>query len=361
MSGETIISCVPDIGYLHRGVEKILESKKWLSIIPFLDRLDYLAPLHSEHAYVLSLEAALDLQVPQRALYIRTIFDELTRIASHMVAIGSATHDVGMLTPFLYSFEEREKILNIFDTLTGRRMHLSYYIPGGVISDITSKIIDRIAKFIEGIGWYTEAIKIMVLDSRIFQERTKGIGVISKNMAKQYCLTGPNARASGVCRDLRKDCPYAAYQYVNLDVLTLEEGDCYSRILIRFLEIDQSISIIKQCIEKLPGGKFHYSDILGKKVLDHPVKEAIYLYFYKNGIELPRRTKIYRSVENPRGEIGIFIATEEEQKKPYRLHIRSPSFANVQLLQGTLLKGSNISDLTAILGSLDFIMGDCDR
>lgn len=237
MRGETVMSCVPDIGYLHRGVEKIVEHKKWLSIIPFLDRLDYLAPLHAEHAYVLAIEAALKIDVPRRALYIRTIFDELTRISSHIMALGCMTHDIGMLSLFLYGFEEREKIMEIFEQATGARMHLNYYVPGGVFKDISNEIIGKIDSFLNGIHFYLEAVDVMAIHNRIFQNRMVGIGEISPSMANEYGLTGPNARASGIKRDLRKSNKYGVYNEVDFDVITTLEGDCYARFNIRVEEI----------------------------------------------------------------------------------------------------------------------------
>jgi NADH-quinone oxidoreductase subunit D len=364
MKGERIESCIPDIGYLHRGVEKIVENKKWLSITPFLDRLDYLIPLHAEHAYVLALEALLKVEVPKRSVYIRTIFDELTRIASHIMAIGSAVHDLGMLSLFLYGFEEREKILSIFEMTTGSRMHMNYYVPGGVYNDISDEIIQAIKKFTKEIDFYMEAVQTMALDNRIFKRRTVGIGVIKKDMIIDYGITGPIARASGIPSDLRKDSKYGAYGNIDCEVITLDECDCYSRFKIRFMEIGQSISIIDQCINKIPRGRTHDHYVLkavsDKTMLDNEIKEAIHSYFFENGIQAPQNSRVYRSVEGARGEFGVFICTESDPTRPYRLHVRSPNFAHIQILE-KILVGVDIQDVTAILGSLDLIMGDCDR
>lgn len=367
MSGEKILSCDPDIGYLHRSVEKLVEDKRWLSIIPYMDRLDYLAPLHAEHAYAMALESAMSITPPIRSLYIRTIFDELTRISSHIMAIGTATHDLGMLSLFLYGFEEREKIMEIFETATGSRMHLTYYIAGGLFSDINTAIIEKIKKFIDSLDFYMNAVTTMALDNRIFKRRTKGVGVISSDMAIECGLTGPIARASGIRSDLRK-CDvqngYGVYGDINFDIITLEDGDCYARTLLRFEEIKQSVSIISQCLANIPDGPIHNNKIIqavnDKKILDNKLKESMYSHFFEHGIEIPKKTRVYRSVEGPRGEFGVFITTETETVKPYRLHVRSPSFAIIQCLK-QLLINSCISDSTAILGSLDFIMGDCDR
>jgi NADH-quinone oxidoreductase subunit D len=364
MKGEKIIACVSDIGYLHRGVEKIVEGKKWISIVPFLDRLDYLSPLHAEHAYSLALESLLKIDVPKRALYIRVIFDELTRIASHIMALGSAVHDLGMLSLFLYGFEEREKILSVFEMATGARMHLNYYIPGGLYNDISDEIVQKIRNFIRNIDFYLEAVQTMALNNRIFKNRTEGIGQISKDFVISTGMTGPNARASGIRIDLRKDLRYGAYGELDFEIITFEEGDCFSRFKIRFEEIKQSLSLIEQCIDKLPGGKVHdnyiFKAINDKSLLDNEIKEAVHSYFFEHGIEAPCNSKVYRSVEGSRGEFGIFIIVGSDPTRPHRLHIRSPNFAHIQTLE-QILKGENIQDLTAILGSLDFIMGDCDR
>jgi NADH-quinone oxidoreductase subunit D len=364
MKGEMVISCVPDIGYLHRGVEKIVENKKWLSITPFLDRLDYLAPLHMEHAYVLALEAILEINVPKRAVYIRTIFDELTRIASHIMAIGSAVHDLGMLSLFLYGFEEREKILSIFEMTTGSRMHMNYYVPGGLYNDISDEITQEIRKFIRSTSFYTDAVKTMALDNRIFKQRTVGIGLITKEIVRDGGITGPIARASGISRDLRKNSKYGAYSDINFEVITLNGGDCYSRFEIRYMEIKQSISIIEQCLDKMPGGKIHDHYILralnDKTLLDNEIKEAVHSYFFEHGIKAPENSMVYRSIEGARGELGVFICTEKDRTRPYRFHVRSPNFAHIQMLE-QILVGVDIQDITAILGSLDLIMGDCDR
>ncbi|MDR2074637.1 MAG: NADH-quinone oxidoreductase subunit D [Holosporales bacterium] len=364
MKGEVVISCVPDIGYLHRGIEKIVENKKWLSITPFIDRLDYLAPLHMEHAYVLALEAVLEINVPKRAAYIRTIFDELTRIASHIMAIGSAVHNLGMLSLFLYGFEEREKILSIFEMTTGSRMHMNYYVPGGLYDDLSDEIIQEIRKFIRSTNFYMDAVKTMALDNRIFKQRTVGIGLITKEIIRDGGITGPIARASGISRDLRKDSKYGAYSDINFEIITLKEGDCYSRFEIRYMEIKQSLSIIEQCLDKMPGGKIHDHYILrtlsDKILLDNEIKEAVYSYFFEHGIRVPENSMVYRSTEGARGELGVFICTEKKRTKPYRLHVRSPNFAHIQMLEQILI-GVDIQDITAILGSLDLIMGDCDR
>ena len=358
--GEEVVSCNPDIGYLHRGVEKIAESKKFISIIPFLDRLDYLSPVLQEHAFVLAIEKILKIIPPKRALFIRTIFDELTRISSHIMAIGSAAYEIGCLSLFLYGFEEREKIMEIFEGVTGARMHLTYYVPGGVLSDIDDETIKKISGFIDGLGFYFEAVEKLALSNRIFKKRNEGIGRISKEHAIASGISGANLRASGVEYDVRKIVPYGAYAFIDFKTIVLQDGDCYARSNLRYLEIKQSIDIIKQCLNLItPEGICnygHFSEVNDKGTLG----ELLHDSFFSRGIELPENSIIYSSVEAPRGEFGIHMFIGQEKTKPYRLRLKSPSFAHIQLLK-ELLIGVRIADVTAILGSLDFLMGDCDR
>ena len=360
LEGERVISCDPDIGYLHRNVEKLVEDQKFLSIIPYIDRLDYLSPVIQEHAYINALEKLLKITPPKRAVFIRTIFDELTRISSHIMGIGSATFDIGCLSLFLYGFEEREKIMDIFERVTGARMHLAYYIPGGVMDDISDDVILMIKNFINGIGFYLDATEKLALNNRIFQQRTKNIGTISKDMAIKNGISGVNLRASGVSYDVRKASPYGAYNDIGFEPITLTEGDSYARTKLRYLEIKQSCELIKKCLGLITPGSFcnygYFSSVEERGTL----KEVLHSGFFSHGIELPKKTTIYSSVENPRGEFGIHLILNDEQTKPYRMHFKSPSFMHIQILK-ELLVGTKIADVTAILGSMDFIMGDCDR
>ncbi|MDR0695182.1 MAG: NADH-quinone oxidoreductase subunit D [Holosporales bacterium] len=343
ISGEEVIVCNPDIGYLHRGVEKIAENKKFVSIIPYVDRLDYLAPSPQEHAYVTALERLLNIDPPMRAVFIRTIIDELTRISSHIMGIGSATYDLGCLSLFLYGFEEREKVMDIFEAITGARMHLACYVPGGVLADISDDIIERVYSFLDGLGFYLNAVEKMALNSRIFAKRTKNIGVISAKMAKRHGISGVNLRASGIPYDIRKSIPYGAYADLEFEPIILTGGDCYDRTKLRFLEIQQSVDLIKQCLKLMPSGA-----------------TCNHLHPSLHSLTLPPHSIVYAATETPRGEFGVHLLLDKETTKPYRLHFKSPCFAHVQLLK-KLLIGAQIPDITAILGSLDFIMGCCDR
>ena len=344
LQGEKVVACSPEIGYLHRGVEKIVERKNFASIIPYIDRLDYLAPAIQEHAYVRAIERTLSIKVPRRALIIRTIFDELTRISSHIMAIGCATYDLGCLSLFLYGFEEREKIMDIFKATTGSRMHLAYYVFGGVRNDVSREILNAIKLYVNKLKFYLDTARKLALDNRIFQDRTKGIGVIPKETAITNGISGTNLRASGVPYDVRKSAPYGIYNELSLSPITLTDGDCYARNMLRFLEIEQSIILIKQCLNLIEPG-----EILNSQAL-----------VFSSGIKLPQNTVVYSASETPRGEFGVHMFVGEEQNKPYRVHFKSPSFATIQTLK-QILVGHTISDITAILGSLDFVMGCCDR
>lgn len=342
LQGEKILACTPEIGYLHRGVEKLIENKNFLSIIPYMDRLDYLAPAIQEHAYVRAIERLLNIKVPRRALIIRTIFDELTRISSHIMAIGCLTYDLGCLSLFLYGFEEREKIMDIFEATTGARMHLAYYTPGGITDDVSRETLNAIKLFVNKLGLYMNAVEKLALNNRIFQKRTKGIGIISKETAIKNGISGVNLRASGVAYDIRKSMHYGVYSELTFAPIILQDCDCYARNMLRFLEIEQSVKLIKQCLRIIEPGEICSYDCFAR------------------GIKVPKNSIIYSSAETPRGEFGIHLFTEEEQTKPYRLRCRSPSFATIQLLKN-LLVGHTLSDIPAILGSLDFVMGCCDR
>ncbi|MDR3224047.1 MAG: NADH-quinone oxidoreductase subunit D [Holosporales bacterium] len=342
LSGEEVLSCEPEIGYLCRNVEKIVESKKFLSIIPYIDRLDYLSPAIQEHAYVLAIEKLLKVHPPKRAVFIRTIFDELTRISSHIMAIGSMTYDLGCLSLFLYGFEEREKIMEIFDEVTGARMHISYYVPGGVFADVSQQAIQMIRSFLGGIDQYLQIVDRLALNNRIFIRRTKNIGNISKSQAIENGLSGVNLRASGIVYDVRNSIRYGAYKFLNFTPITLTGGDCYDRMKLRTLEVRQSVYLIEELLEILPRGDFCI--------------EAL----WKKDIKIPEEKVIFSSTETPRGEFGIHMFVAENSMMPLRMHFKSPSFAHIQFLS-KLLVGCKLPDIPAILGSMDFIMGCADR
>lgn len=360
MDGERVVSCDPEIGYLHRGVEKICESKKLLSIIPYVDRLDYLAPLIAEHAYITAIEKANDIVPPKRAVFIRTIFDELTRISSHIMALGTATYDIGCLSLLLYGFEEREKIMEIFENVTGARMHPSFYVPGGVLSDLSDEAASQIKTFLSGLDFFLDAVNKLALKNRIFQKRNKEIGVVSKETAIKSGISGVSLRASGINFDIRALGTYGAYDQIGFSPIVLEEGDCFARNELRFMEIKQSAKIIQRCLDKMPKGEFSTFEYFQNKPKFGTLQEILYNHFFTTGLSLKSNTKIYTSTESPRGEFGVHILNSKLSNKPERIHFKSPSFALIQLMK-QILNGTTIADITAIIGSLDFIMGDCDR
>jgi NADH-quinone oxidoreductase subunit D len=361
VEGEAIVSCSPEIGFLHRGIEKILEDKGFLSCLPFLDRIDYLSSVFQEHAFVMAIEHVLKISPPKRGLFIRIIFDELTRISSHMLSLGSFAYDVGCLSLLLYSFEKREQIFGIFETVTGARMHPCYYIPGGVFSDLDSLSCQKISCFLVGMQEYLDSVMILALDNRVFKSRTEGIGKISQQQALSYSLTGPNLRASGVDFDLRKHRPYAIYDELDFSTKTYTDGDAYSRAVVRFEEIQESMRIIKQCILLLPDGPFKDNTLPDReKVRENKLIALKYDYVYASGLELPKNITIAKEVESPRGEFSLVLFVTSDQKRAHRIRLRTSSFSSIDIIR-EIAPGHTIQDLTAIIASLDPILSDCDR
>ncbi|MDR1233598.1 MAG: NADH-quinone oxidoreductase subunit D [Holosporales bacterium] len=348
LRGEAVTNCEPVIGYLHRSVEKLIQDKPYLSILPYVDRLDYISSLIYEHAYVIAIEKLLKIDAPLRSKYIRVIMDELTRISSHLMMIGTMSFDLGCLSLFLYCLEEREKILQIFEEVTGARMHPAYYIPGGVKGDLTPEHINKITKYLTQLQFLYDAIDKLVLNNRIFKERTKGIGIISSELAIYSGITGPNLRASGIKYDTRIDSQYGIYHLLELYHITLQEGDCYSRLHMRFLEIKQSVELIKQCITQIEPGEFYENSAENS------------MSSLRGGAQTNPQMQICTSCESTRGEVGIHLFTRNDNSRPYRLHFKSQSLLHIQILK-KIIPGNKLADCPAILGSLDFLMGDCDR
>jgi len=365
LDGEEILKVTPDIGYLHRGDEKIAENMTYTQFIPYTDRLDYLAPMANNVAYALAVEKLLgiDRKLPERCQFIRVICCELARISSHLLGIGCYAMDCGAMTVFLHTFAEREKIYNLCESLTGARFTTSYTRIGGLARDLPAGWTDQLRQFLNGLPDVVEDVDTMLTRNRIFVDRTRDIGVITRAQAVDYGLTGANLRASGVARDLRKDQPYLCYAGLSFEIPTGTTGDCYDRYLVRMEEIRQSVRIVQQCLERLPGGPINVADnkiVLPpkEKVLTR-MEELIHQFMLvTEGINAPPG-EIYFGAENPKGELGFYICSKGGGT-PFRLKIRSPSFVSVSVLQH-LLPGHMVSDVTAILGSLDFVMGECDR
>ncbi|HOW65949.1 MAG TPA: NADH dehydrogenase (quinone) subunit D [Candidatus Paceibacterota bacterium] len=365
LDGEVITRATPHVGYLHRGDEKIAENMTYTQFIPYTDRLDYLAPLANNVAYALAVEKLLGIQdrLPPRCQYIRMICCELARISSHLLGLGCFAMDTGAMTVFLYTFTEREKIYNLIEALTGARFTTTYTRIGGLARDLPAGWTDQLRRFLDEVMVTLDDVDKLLTRNRIFLDRTQGIGVIDEATAIDYGMTGPNLRASGLEYDLRKQHPYLAYADVGFDVPVGTRGDCYDRYLVRMEEMRQSVKILRQCLDRLPEGEINVND--GKVVLPPKDKvltkmeELIHQFMLvTQGVNAPPG-EVYFGVENPKGELGFYLYSKGGGT-PYRLKIRAPSFVSVSLLP-LLLPGHMISDVMAIIGSLDFVMGECDR
>src|SRR5688572_2675626 len=365
LDGEIITRADPDLGYLHRGDEKIAENMTYQQFIPYTDRLDYLAPLANNVAYALAVEKLLgiDKQLPPRCQFIRVICCELARISAHLLGLGAFAMDVGALTVFLHTFTEREKIYDLCESLTGARFTTSYTRIGGLSRDIPPGWVHECRKFLSEVVVNFDESEQLLTRNRIFVDRTKGLGIISREDAIDFGLTGPNLRGSGVEHDLRKKHPYLVYDQLQFDVPVGSVGDCYDRYLVRMEEMRQSVRILHQCLDKLPDGPI---DVPNGKVVLPPkekvlssMEELIHQFLLvTQGVNCPAG-EVYFGAENPKGELGFYI-NSRGGGTPHRLKIRAPSFVNLSILP-KLLPGHMMSDTVAILGSLDFVMGECDR
>ncbi len=365
LDGEIITKADPDIGYLHRGDEKIAENMTYTQFIPYTDRLDYLAPLANNVAYALAVEKlmGIDGQLTPRCQYIRVICCELARVSAHLLGLGAFAMDVGALTVFLHTFAQRETVYNLAEALTGARFTTSYTRIGGLSRDIPAGWIEAVRKFLDECAAAIDESDKLLTRNRIWVDRTKDVGIISKADAIDFGLSGPNLRGSGVDFDVRKAHPYLCYEDFDFEIPVGSVGDCYDRYLVRQEEMRQSLRIIRQAIDKLPGGPINIPD--GKTVLPPKDKvltgmeELIHQFMLvTQGVNAPKG-EVYFGAENPKGELGFYI-NSRGGGTPYRLKIRAPSFVNLSIL-AKLLPGHMMSDTVAILGSLDFVMGECDR
>jgi NADH-quinone oxidoreductase subunit D len=372
LDGEIITKAIPDVGYLHRGDEKIAENMTYTQFIPYTDRLDYLAPLANNVAYALAVEKLLGIhdKLPSRCQYIRVICAELARISSHLLGVGCFAMDVGAMTVFLLTFTEREKIYNLAEALSGARFTTSYTRIGGVSRDTPPGWCAAVRKFINEVVVNIDETETLLTRNKIWVDRTRDVGVISKADAIDFGLSGPNLRGSGVNYDLRKDQPYLCYKDLEFDVVLGEVGDCYDRYLVRMEEMRQSVRIIHQCLDKIPGGFDNASkepvNVADGKIVLPPknkvmssMEELIHQFMLvTQGVNCPPG-EVYFGHENPKGELGFYI-NSRGGGTPYRMKIRSPSFVNLSILSH-LLPGHMMSDTVSILGSFDFVMGECDR
>ena len=363
LDGEIVCKADPDVGFLHRGDEKIAENMHYNQFVPYTDRLDYLAPLANNVAYACAVEKLMDWTLPPRGQALRVLCSELARISSHLLGIGVCAMDVGAMTVFLYAMTEREKVHNICEQLTGARFTTSYTRVGGQLRDLPPGLDSTIRRFLDECLTALAQIGKLLDTNKIFLDRMLGIGEISRESAIAWGITGPNLRGSGVPRDLRKDSPYLGYQNYRFDVPVADEGDCYARYQVRMEEVRQSVGICRQVLDTMPAGPVNLTDPKGtlpdkEKVL-MSMEELIHHFMVSTqGVAAPAG-EVYFAAENPKGELGFHIFSKGGGV-PYRLKIRSPSFCNLSIIS-RLLPGHMVSDIPAILGSLDFVMGECDR
>ena len=363
LNGEVVQRADPHIGLLHRGTEKLIEYKTYIQALPYFDRLDYVSMMAQEQAYSLAVEKLLKCEVPLRAQYIRVIFCELTRLLNHLLSVSTHALDVGAMTAFFPAFEEREKIMEFYERVSGARMHAAYIRPGGVSQDFPIGLCDDIYKFCEQFGSRVDDIEELLTDNRIWKQRLVGIGVVSAEDAINYGFTGVMLRGSGVAWDLRKTQPYDVYDRMSFDVPVGTNGDCYDRYLIRIEEMRQSIRIIMQCLNEMPSGIVRVDD---KKIsppsrssMKHSMEALIHHFkLYSEGCIVPEG-ETYTAIEAPKGEFGVYLVSDGTNK-PYRCRIRTPGFLHLQSLD-LMSRGHMLADVVTIVGTQDIVFGEIDR
>ncbi len=365
MDGEVITKAEPDIGYLHRGDEKIAENMTYNQFIPYTDRLDYLAPLANNVHYVLAVEKLLGLEakIPERCQYIRTICCELARVSAHLLGLGAFAMDTGAFTVFLHTFTEREKIYYLIEELTGARFTTSYTRVGGLSRDLPEDWLNELSQFLDEVEVNFDETDTLLTRNPIFLERTQDVGIISRSEAIDFGLSGPNLRGSGVEHDVRRANPYMIYDRFDFEIPVGTKGDAYDRYVIRMLEMRESVKILRQCIKDIPEGPINVDDgkvaLPSKEKVMTSMEELIHQFMIVTQGQDAPVGEIYFGAENPKGELGFYIHSLGGGT-PHRLKIRAPSFVNLSILSH-LLPGYMMSDVVAILGSLDFVMGECDR
>ena len=364
MDGEVIERADPHIGLLHRGTEKLIEYKTYAQAVPYFDRLDYVAPQNQEHAFVLAAEKLLGIEIPKRGQYIRVLYCEIGRILNHILNITAFAMDVGAMTPMLWGFEIRERLMEFCESASGARLHMNYFRVGGVAQDLPAGLLEDIAKWAdEEFPAFLDDLESLLTENRIFKQRTVDIGVIDAEQCFDWGFTGPNLRASGIAWDLRKAQPYDAYADMDFDIPVGKMGDCYDRYLVRMLEMRESLKIIRQCVENMPGGPVKSTN---KKVTP-PTRgdmkqsmEALIHHFklFTEGFHVPAG-ETYTAVEAPKGEFGVYLVADGSNK-PYRCKIRAPGFAHLEATE-FLSKGHMLADVVANIGSIDVVFGEIDR
>ena len=363
LKGEIVERADPHIGLLHRGTEKLIEYKNYLQALPYFDRLDYVSMMSQEHSYCLAVEKLLNAQIPLRAQYIRVLFAEITRILNHLLAVGCHAMDVGAMTPFLWSFEEREKLMEFYERVSGARMHAAYFRPGGVSMDIPAGLLNDIYLFSEQFNLRLIEVEEMLTDNRIWKQRLVDIGVVTSSDACDWGFSGVMLRGSGVKWDLRKSQPYEVYDKMEFDVPVGSNGDCYDRYLIRIFEMKESLRIIEQCLENIPQGLIKTSDNKltppSRKNIKQSMESLIHHFkIYTQGFVVPFN-EVYAASEAPKGEFGVYLVSNNTNR-PYRCKIKAPGFAHLQALD-FMSKGHLIADVVTIIGTQDIVFGEVDR
>jgi len=363
MDGEIIERVDPHIGLLHRGTEKLIESKTYLQAVPYFDRLDYVSPMCQEHAFALAVEKLLKIEIPIRASYIRVLFSEITRILNHLLAIPAMAMDVGAMTPFLWSFEQRELLMEFYEKVSGARLHAAYFRPGGVYRDMPDGLLQDIKKWAIKFPKFIKDLENLLTDNRIFKQRTVDIGIVSAEDAIDFGFTGPMLRASGVKWDLRKEESYEIYDRLDFEIPIGKNGDCYDRYFVRVEEMKESLKIIHQCIDSIPKGHVMVKNnkiTPPKRELMKTSMESLIHHFklFTEGYKVPKG-ETYTSVEAPKGEFGVYLVSDGSNK-PYKCKIRAPGFAHLQAMN-FCSKGHMLADVVAILGSMDIVFGEIDR
>lgn len=365
LDGENVIKCTPYVGYLHRGIEKLSETKTYLSALPLTDRLDYISSMSNNIGYAVAVEKLFGITAPDRAKYIRTIMGEMSRISSHIIWLGTHALDIGAMTVFLYSFRERETILELFEMTCGARLTVSYPRIGGVRNDISQEFIDKLYAFTEIFPDRLLEYETLIDKNRIWVSRTKGLGILTAEEAINWGMTGPMLRGSGISYDVRKAAPYDMYDKVKFEVPIGKNGDVYDRYRVRMEELRQSNLIIRQCLEQLPRGPVMAPDapkftLPPKERVLHDMESLIqhFVLLVKGPTTAPKG-EIYVATEVPKGELGYYIVSDGTGK-PYRMRLRAPSFVHASVLP-KLCEGSMIADVIANIGTIDIVLGECDR
>ncbi len=363
LDGEVVERADPHIGLLHRGTEKLIEYKTYIQALPYFDRLDYVSMMAQEHGYSLAIEKLLKCNIPLRAQYIRVLFSEITRILNHLLAITTHALDVGAMTPFLWAFEEREKLMEFYERVSGARMHAAYIRPGGVLEDLPIGLCQDINEFVKQFPSRLDELEELLTDNRIWKQRLVDVGIVSIENALNWSFSGVMVRGSGLAWDLRKSEPYEVYNQLNYDIPVGYHGDCYDRYLVRMEEMRQSIKIIVQCLNKMPQGEIKTDDRKitppSRKEMKESMESLIHHFkFYTEGTTVATG-ETYTAIEAPKGEFGVYLVSNGTNK-PYRCKIKAPGFTHLQGLN-LMAKGHMIADVVTIIGTQDIVFGEVDR